>query len=60
MGRGNAGEEQIRTLTQVGGDTSYSVTLPIEGVRELGWQDGQKLVVELDSANKRFIIRDKQ
>ncbi|MEX0673058.1 MAG: hypothetical protein WDZ82_02460 [Candidatus Paceibacterota bacterium] len=57
MARGKSGEEEVRVLSKVGG-VSYSLTLPISGIRELGWQDGQRVVAEVDPANKRFIIRD--
>lgn len=57
MARGKAGEENVRVLSKVGG-VSYALTLPISGIRELGWQEGQRVVVEIDEANKRFIIRD--
>ncbi|MEX1026519.1 MAG: hypothetical protein WD049_00715 [Candidatus Paceibacterota bacterium] len=57
MARGKAGEENVRTLYKSGG-VSYSLTLPISGIRALGWQEGQRVVVELDEKNKRFSIRD--
>ena len=37
-------------------DTSYAVTLPIEIIRELGWQDNQK--VEVRRYGKKIIIED--
>ena len=48
----------IRKLAKVGGGATYAITLPIEGIRALGWQEKQKLVVRLDKKNKRFIIKD--
>lgn len=50
--------DQVRKLAKVGGGTTYSVTLPIDDIRELGWQQGQRVVVEFDKARKRFIIKD--
>lgn len=40
-----SGEKNIRKLTKLGGK-SIGVTLPIEIVRELGWQEKQKVVVK--------------
>ncbi|MCK4540376.1 hypothetical protein KAU09_04445 [Candidatus Parcubacteria bacterium] len=51
-------KRNIRKLAKVGGGSTYAITLPIDGVRELGWQEKQKLVVELDKRRKRFIIKD--
>jgi bifunctional DNA-binding transcriptional regulator/antitoxin component of YhaV-PrlF toxin-antitoxin module len=58
MGGIRQDERNVRKLTKVGGGATYSITLPIEDVRELGWKEKQKLTVELDKKNKRFIIRD--
>jgi hypothetical protein len=52
------GQHLIRKLFKTGGDSTYGVTLPIGTIREFGWQDGQKLQVEVDKKNKRFIIKD--
>jgi len=52
------GEQNIRKLAKVGGGASYSLTLPIEAVRELGWQEKQKLTVDLDKGRRRLIIKD--
>ena len=51
-------KRNIRKLAKVGGGATYSITLPIDDVREMGWREKQKLVVTLDKKNKRFIIRD--
>ena len=51
-------KRNIRKLARVGGGVTYAITLPIDGVRELGWKEKQKLVVELDKRRKRFVIRD--
>ena len=52
------GKENIRKLAKVGGGVTYSITLPIEIVREFGWQEKQKLSVEADQKRKRIIIKD--
>ena len=57
MPRKRIEDRNIRKITKSGGK-SYSITLPIEAIREFGWQKRQKLVVEVDSKNKRFIIKD--
>lgn len=38
-------ERNIRKITKVAGGSSYSITLPIEMVRELKWRERQKVVV---------------
>ena len=48
----------IRKLTKVGGGKTYCVTIPIEIVREFGWKESQKLVVEKYGKEKRIIISD--
>ncbi len=50
--------KNIRKLSRVGSGKTYSVTLPIEGIRDLGWKEKQKVVVEFDKKNKRFIVKD--
>jgi bifunctional DNA-binding transcriptional regulator/antitoxin component of YhaV-PrlF toxin-antitoxin module len=52
------GERNIRKLSRVGSGKTYTITLPIEAIRELGWQKKQKLVVEPDFENKRLVIKD--
>ncbi len=51
-------DKNIRKLAKVGGGSTYSVTLPIDAIREFGWQEKQRVVVEVDSKNKRLIIKD--
>jgi hypothetical protein len=46
----------IRKLTRTGNDRSISLTLPIEYVRELGWQDKQK--VRVSKHGKKLVIED--
>jgi hypothetical protein len=57
MARRKIGEQNTRSLGKVG-NGSYMLTLPIAHIRELRWQDNQKVVVELDKKGKRLIIRD--
>ena len=58
MARRKLSERNIRKLAKVGGNKTYSLTLPIEAIREFGWKEGQKVVVEVDKKKQRFIIRD--
>ena len=44
MTRRKSSEENVRKLTKSG--ASYALTLPINIVRELGWQEKQKVVVK--------------
>ncbi len=57
MSRRELDKRNIRKITKSGGD-SYSVTLPIEAIRNLNWRQGQKVVVEVDKKRKRLIIKD--
>lgn len=58
MARTNLNNRNIRKLSRVGNGKTYSITLPIEAIREFGWQKKQKLEMEVDSKNKRLIIKD--
>jgi hypothetical protein len=49
-------DRNIRILTK--GTSSYSVTLPIELIRELAWRGGQKLELHFNKRNSEIIIRD--
>lgn len=55
MGARKAGEQQVRNLTQNTTGT-YSISLPIELIRVLNWQQGQKLVVS--RSGKKLVIED--
>lgn len=55
MGVRKTDEQQIRKLTKNGSGT-YSVSVPIELVRELRWQVGQQVVVKRHG--KRIVIED--
>jgi len=54
MSRQKIHEEEIRKIQSVKG--SYTISLPIGGVRELGWREGQKLVVK--KRGKGFTVVD--
>jgi antitoxin component of MazEF toxin-antitoxin module len=55
MGTYKAGQQNNRTL-QKNNTGTYSVTVPIELVRQLKWQTGQKLVLE--KRGKTIVIAD--
>ena len=46
----------IRKLTKVGGGRSYSVVIPMEMVKDLRWQERQKLVIK--RKGKEIVIKD--
>ncbi|MBU2529753.1 MAG: hypothetical protein KKD35_01835 [Elusimicrobia bacterium] len=48
--------ENIRSLTKTGRGKTYSVTVPIKMIRELGWQRKQKVVFSI--RGKSITIRD--
>lgn len=48
--------ENIRKITKTAGGDSYSITLPIELVRRLGWKERQKVKVALQG--RTILIRD--
>lgn len=45
MGRQKDGDNPVRKITKLGSG-SYTVTIPIDIIRKLRWQDRQKVVVE--------------
>lgn len=55
MAKRTVGDTRTHKLIKVGGK-SYTLTLPIEFVRHLRWQEGQKINVTLDG--KKLIIED--
>ncbi len=57
MSRQKLEDRNIRKLAK-GKNGSYSITLPIEAIRNLEWQKSQKLVVEIDKRRKRLVIKD--
>lgn len=58
MGRRKLEDKNIRKLSKVGGGATYAITLPIDVIREFGWKEKQKLVIEADKGRKRLIIKD--
>jgi len=58
MGRKKVENRNIRKLAKVGGGATYAITLPIDAIREFGWQEKQKLEIKIDKARKRLIIKD--
>ena len=56
MGRQALHKNNIRKLLK--GTSSYSITLPIEAVRDLRWKKSQKLIVEVDVKRERIVITD--
>ena len=54
MSRQKANQEQIRKIQNSKG--SYTISLPIGEVRNLGWREGQKVVVK--RRGKGFIVVD--
>jgi len=58
MARRKLQNRNIRKLSRVGGGTSYSLTVPIEMMRFLKWQEKQKVVFSLDKRNKQLKIKD--
>lgn len=56
MARSKLGERNIRKLTKTSGGKSFSVTLPIEMIRNLKWREHQKVVVT--QKGKKLIIED--
>lgn len=51
-------ERHVRSLTKSSGGRAYTITLPIEYVKQLKWQSRQKLEVVLKG--KEIRIRDWQ
>ncbi len=55
MARSKTSKNDIRKLTRIA-KSSIGLTLPIELVRRLGWQERQKVVVKL--SGRHLIIKD--
>lgn len=55
MGAKRAGQRHVRVLTQNNTGT-YSVSIPIETVRNLRWQRGQKVTIR--QQGKKLVIED--
>ena len=56
MGRRKLGEEHIRSLTKGSGGSSYSIIIPKELIKQLGWKSKQK--VEVKRYGKGIMISD--
>jgi hypothetical protein len=56
MARRKLSERHIRKLTKTANGKSFSITLPIEMVRNLRWRERQKLVVKL--RGKKITVED--
>jgi phosphate uptake regulator len=57
MGTRSVGEQRVRTLQKTNTGT-YTVSLPIQLVRDLRWQDGQKVIIR--RSGKKLIVEDWQ
>jgi bifunctional DNA-binding transcriptional regulator/antitoxin component of YhaV-PrlF toxin-antitoxin module len=56
MARRTLEDRNVRKVTKTGGGKSYSVTIPIEIMRKLGWRERQKVVVK--QQGKKIVIED--
>ncbi len=56
MARRSLAQRNIRSLTKTSGGKSYSVIIPIEFIKKLGWRSKQKLEVSLYRG--RITIKD--
>lgn len=54
MGRRKVGQEKIRSIQKSGG--LYTVSIPIELMRELGWRERQRVTVT--KSGKKLTIID--
>jgi len=55
MAFAKSASEPIRKLIKIAG-TSYAITIPLDYIRELGWQKHQK--VRVTKRGKKLIIED--
>lgn len=55
MGRRKVGQEHVRNIQKSHG--TYSVSIPIALMRELGWREKQRVVVTRSSGGK-LVIED--
>ncbi len=54
MGRRKVGQENIRSIQKSHG--TYTISIPVETMRELGWQERQRVVVTKSGA--KLLIQD--
>jgi hypothetical protein len=57
MARRKIEDRTTRSLNRLAGG-SYTITLPIEYVRELKWREGQKLTVEYNTRTSSLSVKD--
>jgi len=55
MAFAKSASQPVRKLAKVGGH-SYSVTIPLSYIRELGWKEKQKVVLTM--RGKKITIQD--
>ncbi len=48
----------VRSLNKTGDGKSYSITLPVDVIRQFRWQKRQKLALTIDEKAKQIIIED--
>jgi antitoxin component of MazEF toxin-antitoxin module len=56
MARRSIANRYKRNLIKIAGGKSIAVTIPIEYIRELGWDGSEEVKVTLQRKNKRIII----
>lgn len=54
MGRRKAGQENVRNIQKSHG--TYTVSIPIAVMRELGWQEHQRVIVTKSGA--KLVVTD--
>jgi len=57
MGRRKAGQESIRSIQKSHG--TYTISVPVEVMRELGWQEHQRVVVSKSGTKLVIVDYDK-
>lgn len=58
MARRKIGDENIRSLTKIGGGSSYAITLPKGVIKEFKWKERQKLQLTINKRSKSITIKD--
>lgn len=53
MGRRKVGSERVRSIQKTNG--GYTISIPIELMREFGWQERQRVVVKQSGRGKLSI-----
>ena len=57
-GRRKREDENIRSLIRMSNGKSYALTLPINVIRDFGWEKRQKLELTIDAKRRRITISD--